>query len=74
MVMTTVATMARCFSLLPWNRNEAITLDLLSRTFLSRPDIADATDDETSSGCAGGVCSIEAQVRPRKPASIELGS
>jgi hypothetical protein len=30
-------TMARCVSLLPWNRTEAISLGLLSRTFMSRP-------------------------------------
>ena len=30
-------TMARCVSLLPWNRREAFSIDLLLRTFLSRP-------------------------------------
>ncbi len=29
--------MARCVSLLPWNRSEPFTADLLKRTFLSRP-------------------------------------
>jgi len=29
--------MARCVSLLPWNRSEAFSLHLLRRTFLSRP-------------------------------------
>jgi hypothetical protein len=29
--------MARCVSLLPWNRSEAFSLALLARTFLSRP-------------------------------------
>jgi hypothetical protein len=29
--------MARCVSLLPWNRNEPFSVDLLLRTFLSRP-------------------------------------
>jgi hypothetical protein len=30
-------TMARCVSLLPWNRREALSVDLVSRTFLSPP-------------------------------------
>lgn len=30
-------TMARCVSLLPWNRNQPFSVDLLSRTFFSRP-------------------------------------
>ena len=30
-------TMARCVSLLPWNRSEALSLDLLNKTFFSRP-------------------------------------
>lgn len=30
-------TMARCVSLFPWNRSEPFTLDLLQRTFFSRP-------------------------------------
>ncbi|MGD2119723.1 MAG: hypothetical protein PVG66_15300 [Chromatiales bacterium] len=30
-------TMARCVSLLPWNRNQPFSLDLLLRTFLSPP-------------------------------------
>jgi len=30
-------TMARCVSLLPWNRRERFTLDLLIKTFFSRP-------------------------------------
>lgn len=30
-------TMARCVSLLPWNRTEPFSLDLVTRTFVSRP-------------------------------------
>ena len=30
-------TMARCLSLLPWNRSDALSLDLLLKTFFSRP-------------------------------------
>lgn len=29
--------MARCVSLLPWNRNERFSVDLLMKTFISRP-------------------------------------
>lgn len=31
-------TMARCVSLLPWNRTEPFSVDLLQRAFLSRPE------------------------------------
>jgi len=30
-------TMARCVSLLPWNRKERFSVDLVTRTFFSRP-------------------------------------
>ena len=30
-------TMARCVSLLPWNSSEQLSIDLLTKTFLSRP-------------------------------------
>jgi hypothetical protein len=30
-------TMARCVSLLPWNRSEELSLDLLKKTLISRP-------------------------------------
>jgi hypothetical protein len=30
-------TLARCLSLLPWNRSEPLSFALLRRTFLSRP-------------------------------------
>lgn len=29
--------MARCLSLLPWNRHESLSVDLLARTYFSRP-------------------------------------
>ena len=57
--------MARTLSLLPWNRTEPITTDLLRRTFLSRPRLSDRADSYCSAGCAAGLCSIEAQVGPR---------
>lgn len=30
-------TLARCLSLMPWNRREPMSMDLVRRTFLSRP-------------------------------------
>ena len=56
--------MARMLSLLPWNRAEPITADLLRRTFLSRPRLVDRHDRVSPDGCGAGLCSIEAQVAP----------
>jgi hypothetical protein len=58
--------MARMLSLLPWNRAEPITIDLLRRTFLSRPRLLDRADSVSSAGCGAGLCSIEAQVESGK--------
>ena len=55
---------ARVLSLLPWNRAEPITVDLLRRTFLSRPRLPDRPHRVSSAGCGTGLCSIEAQVEP----------
>jgi hypothetical protein len=56
--------MERALSLLTWNRAEPITVDLLRRTFLSRPRLLDRVDHGSSTGCGGGLCSIEAQIEP----------
>jgi len=56
--------LARMLSLLPWNRAEPITVDLLRRTFLSRPRLPDRAHRVSSAGCGAGLCSIEAQVEP----------
>lgn len=53
--------MARFLSLLPWNRTERITSDLLRHTFLSPP----ALERVVEKSCPGGVCSIEAQLGER---------
>ena len=58
--------MARVLLLLPWNRTEPITADLLRRTFLSRPRLPGRADRLSSAGCGAGLCSIEAQVEPGK--------
>lgn len=56
--------LARCLSLLPWNSSEPYTLDRLRRTFLSRPDLGRVTSNPMARSCAGGLCTIEAQVAP----------
>jgi hypothetical protein len=54
--------MARILSLLPWNSREAWTLARLQRTFFSAPDPDRVTINPLAAGCAGGLCTIEAQV------------
>lgn len=61
--------LARVVSLLPWNRREPLSLDLLRRTFLSAPDLSRRQNFAPASGCAGGLCTIEAQVAPAKKGS-----
>lgn len=56
--------MARMLSLLPWNRSEALSIELLLRVFTSRPRMI-STAPEATHSCAGGMCTIAAQVRPR---------
>jgi len=56
--------MARCLSLLSWNSAEAYTWDRLRRTFLSAPDLDRLKTDPKAAGCAGGLCTIAAQVAP----------
>jgi hypothetical protein len=59
--------MARCLSLLPWNRREPLSLNLIRRTFLSAPTLPAPPPAGTRFACAGGLCTIEAQVAKRKP-------
>lgn len=56
--------LARVLSLMPWNRREPLTDDLLHRTFRSRPDPSRVKPSADPNGCAGSLCSIEAQVAP----------
>jgi hypothetical protein len=58
--------LARVLSLLPWNSREAYTLDRLRRTFLSAPDLGRVRKNSKFGGCAGGLCTIEAQVGPSR--------
>ncbi len=57
--------MARFLSLLPWNSTEAYTMSRLRRTFFSPPDISRVERGIPEGGCAGGLCTIEAQVAPK---------
>lgn len=61
--------LARVLSLFPWNRQETLSADLIFRTILSRPDLSRLTIPSNTSGCAGGLCTIETQVAPRTPAT-----
>jgi hypothetical protein len=54
--------MARTLSLLPWNRDERMTLDLVRRTFLNAPAVT-----TQSCGSDGGVCELEARVARLQP-------
>jgi hypothetical protein len=53
--------MARTLSLLPWNRPEPLSLDLLRRTFFNAPVVM---REEVRSACGGlnGVCELESRV------------
>lgn len=52
---------ARVRSLLPWNRTEKLSRNLLRRTFLSAPVVGNMTRGLPSGGYPGGVCSLEAR-------------
>src|SRR5687767_6451425 len=54
--------LARILYLLPWNRMEPLSIDLLRRTFVSRPDLSRFSGNPHTVGCAGGLCAIAAQV------------
>jgi hypothetical protein len=58
--------MARVLSLLPWNRRERLSFDLLRRTFLSAPRLPSVPVTHGRFACAGGLCTIEAQVAKRE--------
>jgi hypothetical protein len=52
--------MARVLSLMPWNRREPLTLDLLRRTLLTPPVAGNASHGLPAAGCPGGICTLEA--------------
>lgn len=61
--------MSRLLSLLPWNRREPLSLDLIRRTLLRAPRVPDA-GLWSACGEEGGVCELEARVadQPRTTA------
>ncbi|HWI59928.1 MAG TPA: hypothetical protein VNZ22_22045 [Bacillota bacterium] len=54
--------LARCLSLLPWNRTSPLTLQEVVRTFTVPPNMDAAIHGKPASGCPGGVCSLEVQL------------
>ena len=69
--------MGRTLSLLPWNRTEPFSLNLLRRTFFSLPVVV---RPELVSACGGenGVCELESRVAylqfKRDQANLELNN
>jgi len=66
--------MARFLSLLPSNRTERISADLLRHTFLAPPTLIVTGQGLPMTGCPGGVCSIEAQLGRRSRTSVSSAS
>jgi hypothetical protein len=67
--------LARFLSLMPWNDREEYTLERLGRTFFSAPNLDRVRGNMDASSCAGGLCTIEAQVAPRAdPVRSESGT
>ena len=66
MLLVGYCAMGRTLSLLPWNRSEALTLDLLRRTFFRAPVVARV---EARSACGGlnGVCELESRIASFHP-------
>jgi hypothetical protein len=54
--------LARCLSLLPWNRKSALTFQEVLRTFTVPPNLDVTLQGKPASGCPGGVCSLEVQI------------
>jgi bacteriorhodopsin len=54
--------LARTLSLLRWNRTEALSFDLLRRTFLTAPVVTRAIRKPGGCGADGGVCELESRV------------
>lgn len=54
--------MARALSLLPWNRSEPVSPQLLLRTFFTAPARGRADHGLPPGHCPGGVCELEGRV------------
>ena len=59
--------LARCLSLLPWNRSEPLSLSKVATTFLTPPSLDTTIQGAPATGCPGGVCSLEVQLGRRTP-------
>jgi hypothetical protein len=57
--------LTRVLSLSPWHSRETYTWERLRRTFFSAPDLGRVAANPAIAGCAGGLCTIEAQVTHR---------
>ena len=63
--------MGRTLSLLPWNRTELLSLNLLRRTFLTAPVVSWASRESAGCGEQEGVCELEARVASLHPRRAE---
>lgn len=54
--------LARCLSLLPWNRTSPLTVQEVLRTFSAPPNLDVTLGGQPASECPGGVCSLEVQI------------
>jgi hypothetical protein len=54
--------LARCLSLLPWNRTTPLTFGELVWTFITPPRLDVDIEGKPASGCPGGVCTLEVQL------------
>jgi hypothetical protein len=54
--------MARVLSLLPGNRTEPMSLDLIQRTFLTPPVVGNVHHGLPAAGCPGGACVLEGRI------------
>ena len=61
--------LSRLLSLMPWNRHEPITFDLLRRTLLPPPVVRRVHHGLPNEGCSGGICSLEARAAGFTPAN-----
>ena len=53
--------MSRTLSVMPWNRKEPLSFNLLRRAFLTPPVAGRMHEPITDTSCPGGVCLIEAR-------------
>ena len=64
--------LARILSLLPWNSDEPYTAERLRRIFVSPPDPSRVSSSSTKQGCAGVLCTVEAQIAPKSAPPISF--